>query len=99
MLHVDRQHHVVENVAPGQEQRILKYDADIAVRLVDLLALDENLAARGREKPGDHLQKRGLAAAGGTDNDKELACIDVKIERPQRWHVAIARAIGFRHAS
>ena len=97
-LHVDRQHDVGEDVAPRQQQRVLEHDADIAVRLVDLLALDQDFAGRRRQQPGDHFQQRGLAAAGRADHDKELAGIDMKVERPQRRHVAVARPVGFRHA-
>ena len=97
-LHVDRQHHVGQDVAPWQQQRVLEHDADIAVRLRHLLALDQDLAGRRREQPGDHLQQRGLAAAGRADHDEELALVDVEIQRPQRRHVAVARAIGFRDA-
>ena len=43
-LHVDRQHHVGEDVAPRQQQRVLEHDADIAVRLRHLLALDQDFA-------------------------------------------------------
>ena len=97
-LHVDRQHHVGEDIAPRQQQRVLEHDADIAVRLRDLLALDQDLAGRRRQQPGDHFQQRGLAAAGRTDHDKELALVDMKIQRPQRRHVAVARTIGFGDA-
>ncbi len=52
------------------------------MRLRHLFAVDQDFAGRGREQPGDHLQQRGLAAAGRTDHDKELAFIDVEIQRP-----------------
>ena len=51
-----------------------------------------------RQQSRDHLQQRGLAAAGRADHDKELAVVDVEVERPQRRHVAVARPIGLRHA-
>ena len=82
----------------GKQQRVLEHDADIAVGLCHLLAFDQDLAGRGCEQPGDHLQKRGLAAAGRADHDKELAFIDVEIQRPQRRHIAIARPVGLRDA-
>jgi hypothetical protein len=97
-LHVDRQHDVAENRTPRQQQRILEHDPDIAVRFCHSLALDQNLAGRGREQSGDHLEQRGLATAGRADHDKELTVIDVKVEGPQRRHVAVARPVGLRHA-
>ena len=97
-LHVDRQHHVAEDVAPRQQQRVLEHDADIAVRFCHLLAFDKDFAGRWRQQAGDHFQQRGLAAAGRADHDEEFAFIDVKIQRPQRRHIAVARPVGLRHA-
>ena len=66
---------VVNNVQPKER--------DIAMRLGHRLAFDQNFAGRGREQPGDHLQQGRLAAAGRADHDKELAFVDLEIQRPQ----------------
>ena len=50
-LHVDRQHHVGEHGAPRQQQRVLEHDADVAVRLGHLLAVDQDFTARRRQEP------------------------------------------------
>ena len=46
----------------------------------------------GSTKPGDHAQRRGLAAAGGPEQHEELAVRDV--ERHARDHGMIAVALG-----
>jgi hypothetical protein len=51
LLHVDRQHHVGQDVAPGQQQRVLEHDADIAVRLCHLLAFDQISPVDGASSP------------------------------------------------
>ena len=43
------------------------------VALGDVLAVDEDLAARRLDEPVDHLQARRLAAAGRPDEDADLA--------------------------
>src|SRR5580658_1203972 len=49
-LHVDRQHDVGQDIAPRQQQRVLKHDPDIAVRRRHPLALDQNLAGGRRQQ-------------------------------------------------
>jgi hypothetical protein len=42
--HLGRQHHVLENGAPGQQDRALEHHADVAPRAVDRLAVEHHLA-------------------------------------------------------
>ena len=42
-------------------------------QVVDPLAADDDLARGDILEPGDHAQQGGLAAAGGADEDHELA--------------------------
>ena len=73
-----RQQHVVQNGSPFQQQRLLEHHADIAggvercFRIADL-----DGAAVGVMQPGQDLQHRGLAAAGGADQRDQLAFPDV----------------------
>ena len=39
-------------------------------------------------RPGDGVQQRGLAAAGGAEEDDELACLDLEIEVLQDLEIA-----------
>ena len=54
-------------------------------------ALDRDLAPGNAFEPGDHVQKRGLAAAGRTDEDQELAFLDGDVDPMQDFD----RAVGF----
>ncbi len=67
-----------------REQRIaLEYDAEAApgrMHRGQVLPLQADRTARGIEKARDHLQGRGLAAAGGTEEGDELALADRKAE-------------------
>ena len=50
-------------------------------RLVgDVAAVDEDRAAGGVLEAGDQPEQRGLAAAGGADEDDELAVLDVEVD-------------------
>ena len=46
----------------------------------DVAAVDADGAGGGVLEPGDQAQQGGLAAAGGADEDDELAVLDVEIE-------------------
>jgi hypothetical protein len=98
VLHVDRHQHVVDDVPPRQQQRILEHDADIAMGFGDLVAVDVDFAGCRRKKARDQFEQRGLAAAGWADHDEELAVIDVEVQGTQRLHLAVAGPIGFGDA-
>ena len=56
-------------------------DAPLGGRqLVDSPPADGKLPGPDRLQPGDDAQQRGLAAAGGTDEDAELAVLHLQID-------------------
>ncbi len=61
----------------------LEHHGDAALGRVEvrhILAADEHLAGRRLLEPGYGAQQRGLAAAGGPDEDHELTVLDVEID-------------------
>src|SRR6202011_4060934 len=46
----------------------------------DVLAVDADLAGGGQLEPGDHAQRRRLAAAGRPEKRNELAAFDGEVE-------------------
>ena len=66
---------------------VLKDDGDVAIGGVlrcHQVPLRKTFAVGDRLQPGDHPQRRGLAAARRADEDDELAVGDVEVERPNR---------------
>ena len=64
------------------ERVVLEHHRDVALgglEVVDDAAADRDLAAGDLFQPGDHAQQRGLAAAGGADDDDELAVADLGV--------------------
>jgi hypothetical protein len=49
-------------------------------RVVGALAVDQQLALADALQPGDHAQRRALAAARGADEDHELAVAHLEVE-------------------
>ncbi len=41
-------------------------------------------------KPGNDVEQRGLAAAGGTEQNEELAAFERDVDALQRFHLAVA---------
>ena len=59
----------------------------------DLFRRDPQLAARDVLEPGDHPQRRRLPAAGGADEDHELAVLDLEVELLDGF-VAVVEHLG-----
>ena len=73
------QQHVVDDAAPLEQERLLKHHADVARRIERLRRrADAQGAGIVRMQSGQNLEKRGLAAAGGTDQRHQLAGRDVE---------------------
>ena len=55
-------------------------------------AVDQEIARGDLLEPGDHPQQGGLAAAGRTDEDAELAVLDLEVDALDDLDVAVALA-------
>src|SRR3954466_16055564 len=55
-------------------------------KLVDTAPTDPDFAARNRLQPGDHAQEGGLAAAGRTQEDDELATVYPQRDVVEHFH-------------
>ena len=83
LAELEGERHVLINGHVGVERVVLEDHRDVAVLRGDIvheLAVDVQLALGDLLKTGDHAQRRGFAAAGGTDENDELLIRDVKIE-------------------
>ncbi len=74
-----RERDVAANVQVRVQREQLEHESDVAVRSAleaDVLTAEEDLP-RGRQlEPGDHAQRRRLAAAGRAEQAEELAIVD-----------------------
>ena len=94
---LQREAHVLAHGHVRVERIGLEHHRDAALGggdVVHPLAADVELAAVMLFEPGDHAQKRGLAAAGGADEDDELLGLDVEIDALDDFD----RAEGFANA-
>ena len=87
-LHVDRQQHVVEHGAPGEEHGRLEDDADVAPRAADRRPAEIGPALRRRDEAGEDLEERRLAAARGPHHGDELPLGHAEVDVVQRQHRA-----------
>ena len=73
---------IVANRQPGETRIFLEYHAD-AVRdfAHDRSAFETDTASGWRAQPSQHVQQRGLAAAGRADNREKLAARQIEVER------------------
>ena len=84
---LEREAHVVAHAHVRIERVVLEHHRDVAVLgrlVVHHVVADPQLALGDVLEPGDHAQGGGLAAAGGADEDHELAVLDLQA------HVATA---------
>jgi hypothetical protein len=76
----------------GKERVALEYEARIALprRLSrDVMAAQADLARRRCDEPGDHAQRRRLAAARRPQQHDELALRNVEVDARDRPEIAV----------
>src|SRR5260370_936029 len=80
---LERQEHVVDDLAPGQEIRVLERHAGDLDRPAYPIAENDDVPGIGGHEPGHDLHQRRLAAARGPHHRGEFATGDVKARVPQ----------------
>src|SRR6185503_5330939 len=72
------EHHVLFHGAPGEERVALEDHAAVRAGTGDLMAVDENFAARRLIETGVDADERGFSAAGWTENAEEFATVEIE---------------------
>ncbi len=87
----------------GEEVEGLEHHADVRARLGELGSLGRELLALDRDRPrGDGLEsvdrpaQGRLARTGGSDDDDDLALVDVEVDVLQRMEVSVV-LLDVRH--
>ena len=81
--HLQAERHVVVHAHVRVERVVLEHHGDVAVhrrQLVDDVVVDRDVAGADRLEPGDHPQRRRLAAAGRADEHHELLVADLQVD-------------------
>src|SRR5215831_17266079 len=80
---LDRQQHILQHRAPGQQCGVLEHDADLFGRPDLRGAIDHDGARAAALEPGDQAKKRGLAAARRADHGDEFARSSARTRSPE----------------
>jgi hypothetical protein len=91
-VHLEAEGDVLTHSHVGVERVGLEHHGDVPLGRVDAVddaILDLDLAAGDALEPRDHVQKRGLAAARGADEDEELALLHGDIDPVQHLDGAV----------
>lgn len=88
---------VAERGSPGQQRAavILKDERDLACRLFDQAALNDDATTGERPQSGNATEKSRLAATGGPDNRKKLSSANIERDVPNRLKWAAVPRIDF----
>ncbi len=81
--HAEAKGDVLEDGEVGEDGVVLKHHRDPAGagrQVVDPAVADPDLAFRGGLEAGDDAEERGLAAAGGAEQDHELLVADGEVD-------------------
>ena len=79
--HLQAERHVVVDAHMRIERIILKHHRDVAIhrrQIVDHLIVDQDAPRGDAFEPGHHAQRRGLAAAGRTDQHDKLLVVECR---------------------
>ena len=80
---LEREAHVLGDRHVRVQRVVLEHHRDVAVLrrdVGDVAVADEDAARVDLFEAGEHAQRGGLAAAGGADEDEELAVGDLEVE-------------------
>eukprot|EP01022_Parablepharisma_sp_SALTPOND_P021557 TRINITY_DN427_c2_g1_i1.p1 TRINITY_DN427_c2_g1~~TRINITY_DN427_c2_g1_i1.p1 ORF type:complete len:1458 (+),score=547.10 TRINITY_DN427_c2_g1_i1:21634-26007(+) len=77
---LQRQQHILQRGAPGQQRGRLEGHADELQRPGHDLAADDHAATIGLLQARGQLHERGLATAGGADDGDEFACPGLQVD-------------------
>ena len=64
-------------------------------QLADVLTLQRHAALRNVIQPAEQVQQRALARAGGADDGKRLAGVNIEVDAEQNRHLDFPLQIGF----
>ncbi len=99
---LDREADVLLGGQRGDEVEELEDEADLLAaeerefplsRLRDVVAVDDDAAARGRVDSAEHVEQRRLARTARAEDDHELASRDHKICVVQRMYLDLAHPV------
>ena len=93
LLHAQTEADVVGDGHVGEQRVVLEHGVDRALvgqKRAHVVAKDPQAAVGGEVEPGDHAQRRGLAAARRAEQGEELAVADGEVEAVDGGHLAEA---------
>src|SRR5215510_11966373 len=93
---LERQQHVVDDLAPGEQIRVLERHAGDLHRPAYPVAEKDDVAGIGQHQPGHDLHQGRLTAARGAHHRGEFATADAEARVPQGENAAAGAAIGQR---
>ena len=88
---------VAQGRGPGEEGEVLEDEGPLGAGAGDRPAVDQDLAARGRDQAGDDLEERGLPAAAGAQKRGELAAGEGEVDVAQRLDAALVDLADAAH--
>ncbi len=90
--------HVVEDGHPGKQRVLLKYDAAKRAWRKMRTAVEIHRAARGTQKPGEHIEERGFSATARPEKGNEFSRLDIERNIEDGCYVASRAAEAYRYA-
>src|SRR6266446_1593350 len=93
---LEREEHVVDDLAPGQKVRVLERHAGDLHRAADFVAENDDVAGIGRHQPGHDLHQGRLAATRGAHHRGEFATADAEARTLQGENAASGAPISQR---
>src|SRR5690348_502133 len=93
---------VVGDAEPGEQPRLLEYDADFLVRLGNGRAVEDDRALCRLVEAAHEPQQRRLAAARAADDDRDLARLDFERDVVHRAHavgISLPYMVESKHAA
>jgi hypothetical protein len=93
---IERERDVLDRGEPGKRRLLLEDHADVVVRAVDRVAVDQHAALVTVDEPPDDVEERRLAAAARPDERNEAPFRHVERDALERRHGALRRDESLR---
>ena len=93
------QEYVLDDGSPREQDRLLKDESDVRIRIADHAITDSDVASSRGQQSADAPKQRALPTSTGPDDRHEFLGCDVELDLVERDDIARTRGVGLGYCA